>query len=100
MPAAVAMTPMIICSVMHARRSDFAVYPAAWRRPMFWMLSSMKFLIEKCMMMTDITMRSNVKTMMSELAIVAIAVVATSIVSTVTVKGVISFGRALWIATS
>ena len=100
MPAAVAMTPIIICSVMHARRSDLAVYPVAWRRPIFWMLSSIKFLIEKCMMMTDITMRSNVKTMMSELAIVVIAVVATSMVSIVTVKGVMSLGRALWTATS
>ena len=100
MPAAVAMTPIIICSVMHARRRDLAVYPAAWRRPIFWMLSSMKFLIEKCMMMTDITINSNVKTMMSELAIVAIAVVATFIVSMVTVKGVMSLGSALWIATS
>ena len=81
--------PMIICSVMHARRSSPAVYPVACRSPIFCMLSSMKFFIEKCMIMIDMTISMTVKISTIEHAILEMLVVATLMMlrSTV-VKGI------------
>ena len=98
--AAVANMPMIICSKMHARRSSLAVYPVACRSPMFWTLSSMKFLMEKCMMITAMINSITVKINTIEVAMLVMPVVATFMVGRSMVKNEEEFGKALWTARS